>query len=106
ETFGKKIGGDILANKKTYLLISALENANGLNRVELLKWIEKKEFDSDEKIEAVKQIFIITGAQKIVSDKIDFYFKKAMEILDKIPLDDVLKQNLRRLADKMLTRRH
>lgn len=51
--FGKNIGGDIVANKKTYMLIKALELADPETREELWGWIEKKEFDHEEKIKAV-----------------------------------------------------
>lgn len=48
ETFGKRIGGDILCNKKTYLLINALADQSARN--ELIGWIEKEEYDEEEKI--------------------------------------------------------
>ena len=51
--FGKKIGGDITSNKKTFLLIKALETAVGETRAELLNLISAKNFDRDEKIAAV-----------------------------------------------------
>ena len=57
ETFGKKIGGDILSNKKTYLLINALEKASGTQKTELLNWLKKTDFNPQEKIKAVKTIY-------------------------------------------------
>ena len=106
DTFGKKIGGDILANKKTYLLIHALEKANEIQRSELMFWLEKKEFDADEKISAVTTIYKQLGIKGITSDSVDFYFQKSMEQLERIPLDNVVKQHLKNLANKMLTRKH
>lgn len=105
-TFGKKIGGDILANKKTFLLINALENGSADQKAELFSWIEKNEFKAEEKIAAVTQIYNEVGVKKLAEDKVDDYFNKAIEILDKINLQDVVKQPLRQLAAKMLTRKH
>ena len=53
KVFGKKIGGDITSNKKTYMLINALNKANARQRKELEKWIGCRSFDRDEKVAAV-----------------------------------------------------
>lgn len=105
-TFGKKIGGDILANKKTYLLINALENASNKQRTSLLNWIEKTEYNQEEKIAAVKEIYFQVGVKKMAEDKVEFYFENAIQILEAINLQDVVKQPIRTLAAKMLTRKH
>jgi geranylgeranyl diphosphate synthase type II len=105
-TFGKKIGGDILANKKTYLLINALEKASVEQRTELLRWIEKTEFDAEEKIAAVTNIYNQLAIKTITSGKVDFYFNKSIERLGSISIDNVVKQPLFNLANKMLTRKH
>lgn len=57
DKFGKKTGGDIVQNKKTFLLIKALEVADEKSRGALLSWYEKSEGDESEKIEGVKSIF-------------------------------------------------
>ncbi|MCY1721121.1 polyprenyl synthetase family protein [Prolixibacteraceae bacterium Z1-6] len=106
KTFGKKIGGDILANKKTFLLINALENASEAQNTELLNWIEKSVFHPDEKIEAVTGIYKQLGIKQLAEEKVDFYFKKAVACLEAVQLEDVIKQPLRELANKMLIRRH
>ena len=59
--FGKKIGGDILCNKKTYMLITALEQAKGENREELLRWLNTADFVPEEKIAAVTAIYNKVG---------------------------------------------
>ena len=59
--FGKKIGGDILCNKKTYMLITALEQAKGENREELLRWLNAADFVPEEKIAAVTAIYNKVG---------------------------------------------
>ncbi len=105
-TFGKKIGGDILANKKTYLLIKALENAGPEQRSNLLGWIEQTKFEPEQKIRAVTQIYREVGAKKLAEELVDLYFENAMQILEKLKVQDDRKRALRELAQKMLTRKH
>ncbi|WP_297085609.1 polyprenyl synthetase family protein [uncultured Draconibacterium sp.] len=103
--FGKQIGGDILANKKTFLLINALDKANDAQRPELLGWIEKDTFNPKEKIEAVTALYRQTGIRKITEDKVNDFFNTAIRILAEMELQDVVKQPLRDLAAQMLKRR-
>ena len=105
-TFGKKIGGDILANKKTFLLINALGKASANQKSELLSWIGKENYHPEEKIAAVKAIYDQVGVKKMAEDKVDWYFGKAKAILRDLEVEDVVKQPLRGLADTMLTRKH
>ena len=105
-TFGKKIGGDILANKKTYLLIKALENASDDQRKKLEKWMAPNKFDPDEKIEAVSDVFNQLKIKDLTEQKIDSYFSLASEILDAMPVEEKRKQPLKELSNKMLGRNH
>jgi len=105
-TFGKKIGGDILANKKTYLLIKALEKASPDQNLKLKTWINKEDFDDDEKIESVKKIYKEIGIQELANQKIDHYFQQSSELLNQIPVSDVVKHQLQLIGQKMLKRRH
>lgn len=105
-TFGKKIGGDILANKKTFLLINALRKSDDNKDAELLNWINKTNFDPEEKIAAVTAIYMACGVKKMAEEKIDSYFRNAMNILDQMQVEEAVKQPLRELALKMLTRKH
>jgi len=102
--FGKRIGGDIVANKKTFLLISALANASAVQNSELLMWIEKKDFDEEEKIKAVTNLFHSISVKKQAEEKVDFFFNRAMQILASVKLQDAVKHPLLQLAGKMLTR--
>ncbi|QIA09873.1 polyprenyl synthetase family protein [Draconibacterium halophilum] len=104
--FGKQIGGDILANKKTLLLINALEKASENEKQRLISWIEKTDFNPKEKIAAVTGLYQTIGVQNIAEEKVNDYFNKAMRILDDLNVQDVVKQPLRNLANKMLTRKH
>lgn len=104
KTFGKKIGGDILANKKTYLLIKALANASDNSRGNLLNWLSKKEFVGEEKIEAVKNIYKNLDIKTLTQQKIDVYFNNASTILQKIGISEYKKQQLVVLSSQMLKR--
>lgn len=106
QSFGKKIGGDILSNKKTYLLINALEKASKNQKEKLLHWINKENFIASEKIEAVKSIYSELGIEKLTQNKIDSYFIRAEQILKEIKVADVLKQELKNISLKMLKRNH
>lgn len=103
-TFGKKIGGDILANKKTFLLINALEKAGTEQKSTLLGWIAKNDFNPEEKISAITQIYLELGVKELATQKVDAYFSGAIEILEKIKIDEQRKTALTQLAHKMLTR--
>ena len=82
--FGKQVGGDILANKKTYLLIKALERAEGKTKKELLFWLQAKKYRKTEKVRAVKQIFEALAIPSIVNRKVDHFFGKGFKNLDQV----------------------
>jgi geranylgeranyl diphosphate synthase, type II len=103
-TFGKKIGGDILCNKKTFLLIHALEMANGEIKEELLRWLKIEDYRADDKIIAVTNIYNILGVKKICEDKMSFFYEKAVANLNELVVDDNKKQELRKLAQKLMSR--
>lgn len=84
EEFGKKIGGDILINKKTYLLIKAVELANEQERTELKNWIDKKEFKPADKIKAVTDIYNRLKVGEATMKTINDYLDKSRKALDKI----------------------
>jgi len=78
ETFGKNIGGDILCNKKTFLLINALKKASPGQQKELQQWFTKKEFEPAEKIEAFKRVYNELGLKEITESKIQDYYNNAL----------------------------
>jgi geranylgeranyl diphosphate synthase type II len=102
--FGKAIGGDITSNKKTYMLINAVLRANAEQRAELLRWIEAKEFDRKEKIEAVTRIYDAIGIRELCEEKINFYFNEARKYLDKVSVSEERKQHLRQYMNEMMKR--
>ena len=84
EEFGKKIGGDILINKKTYLLIKAFELAGEKDRTELQDWIDRKSFDPVEKIKAVTAIYDRLKVNEATMVTINDYLEKSRVALNKI----------------------
>lgn len=102
ETFGKRIGGDILCNKKTFLQITALQNPTA--KKELLKWIGKEHFDEKEKIDAVTEIYNNMDLKKISEDAIYKYYEKGLNYLDKVNVSTEQKKELKELAENLLTR--
>lgn len=105
-TFGKKIGGDILANKKTYMLIHALELAKRNDAEELQKWINISEKDiSDVKIKAVTLLYNKLGVKQICEDKMQFFYTKAVANLKKVNILENNKQELANLADNLMFRK-
>lgn len=104
-TFGKKIGGDILCNKKTYLLIYALELSKGNEAVELDKWLKViDENQSEEKIKAITSIYNRLGVKTICEDKMHDFYTKAVAYLKKVAISENNKQELRNLAQKLMFR--
>ena len=82
--FGKQVGGDIISNKKTFLLINALEKASGKTKKELEEWISKKKFDADKKVTAVTTIYNKLGIKELTEKAINKYFELGFKSLHKI----------------------
>ncbi|GAA4091047.1 polyprenyl synthetase family protein [Mucilaginibacter panaciglaebae] len=106
EKFGKQVGGDIISNKKTYLLIKSLELADEAQTAELNKWINAKEFDSQLKVEAVTGIYNTVQVKQCAENAMHEYAEKAFEALEKINLPEENKQYLRDFADSLMVREH
>lgn len=99
EEFGKKIGGDILCNKKTYLLIKALELAGEEDKALLKEWLKKEKFNPVEKIKEVTGIYERAGIQKMVKAKIDAYLDKSRLALEKIDVPEERKVFFNEMID-------
>lgn len=104
ETFGKKIGGDILANKKTFLLIKAIQNATGNLKTELFNWLNMADQNPDEKIEAVLGIYNRLDIKKITERKIEGYFQRCNSIFQQIAVEENRKKQLFEVSNNMLNR--
>lgn len=79
--FGKQVGGDILSNKKTFLLIKAIELAKGRAKSELLKWLSAKRYVKQQKVKAITRLYNELGIQEIAQSKIKERYNLAMEDL-------------------------
>lgn len=104
KVFGKAIGGDIVSNKKTYMLINAFNLATDEQREELTKWTTAKEFDAKEKIAAVTALYNKIGIDKLAQKKIEYYFEQSREYLDAVNAPAERKAELFAYADKMMHR--
>lgn len=102
--FGKNIGGDIVSNKKTFLLIEALEIAEGNQKAELKSWISKEKFNRDEKIEAVKNIFNSLNMRNKTEDAIKCYTGNALNLIKGLPVEPSRAAPLESLCWKLLNR--
>lgn len=105
KVFGKNIGGDIVSNKKTFMLIKALEVADSENKSQLLQWINAVDFDRQQKIDAVTYIYNVCGIPAICQRKIEHLFQQGMKALDNLPVDDQKKSSLKEFALKMMNRK-
>jgi geranylgeranyl diphosphate synthase type II len=83
--FGKQVGGDIIANKRTFLLIKALERADGKQRKQLNQWLTATRFNKKEKVAAVKGLYDSLDISSITERKINHFFEKGFKSLDKLP---------------------
>ena len=104
KVFGKNIGGDITSNKKTYMLINALNLANEAQRKELQYWIAAKDFDRNEKVKAVTKLYDEIGIRELCERKMDECYNRALEYLAKVKVSEERKQELKAYAAEMMTR--
>jgi geranylgeranyl diphosphate synthase type II len=104
EVFGKKIGGDIACNKKTYMLINARNRANDAQLAELTRWVKAETFDRDEKVAAVTAIYDEIGIRKLCEEKINFYYDQGLRYLSQLSVPEERKTQLRRYVAEMMER--
>lgn len=104
--FGKAIGGDITSNKKTFMLINALNHANEEQRHQLESWIGATEFDRDEKVAAVTRLYNEIGIDRMAQDKIAYYFEQSRKYLQAVSVDESRKAELAAYAQRMMNRQY
>ncbi len=103
--FGKSAGGDIVSNKKTFLLVSALNSKNKKAVSILKKWIEKTEFNRDEKINEITEIFNELKLSELTEARIEDFFKLGLKSLDTVSIPDKRKIILRNLTKRLVGRK-
>lgn len=106
KVFGKEIGGDITSNKKTYMLINAFNKANAAQREELTRWVSARDFDRNEKVDAVTRLYNEIGIDQLAQDKIAYYFAQSKKYLDAVNVPEEKKEELRKYAQKMMKRQY
>ena len=102
--FGKNIGGDITSNKKTFMLINALLRAEGQDKAELEAWIARKDFDRQEKVDAVTHLYTKLGIDRLARERIEYYTREALSCLDAVNTPDERKAELREYTMMMMRR--
>ena len=105
ETFGKQVGGDIIENKKTYLYLKALEFASNDQAKKLVDLFSIHPQDSSDKIEAVKEIFVASGAAQETKNAIQDFTFKAFDTLQNISIDNDKKEMLRTFGENLMGRK-
>lgn len=104
ELFGKNIGGDILCNKKTYLLIKALEKADAKQKETLLYWIGLDNFNPQEKIETITNLYNELSIKSLVEEKIKSLHQQALTSLEKVNLVQENKKVLQKTINQLIDR--
>jgi geranylgeranyl diphosphate synthase type II len=103
-TFGKQVGGDIIANKKTFLYLTALQKSTPAEAQELSSLFASMPKDPSDKITAVKEIFVSSGAAKATEDEIARYTNTSISLLQDIKISQQHKDTLKSFADFLMNR--
>lgn len=103
-TFGKNIGGDILCNKKTFLLINALKLSSQEQKALLHKWLDKSSFVPEEKIAFFTNIYDLLGIKALTEKKMNYFYDKGIDSLSCLSIDKEKLVNLKFVADNLMHR--
>jgi len=106
KVFGKNIGGDIVANKKTYLLLKAFELAKGNVKDKLDALIFESYDNPDKKVIEVKEIYEELNIKNITEYLIDKYFDEGLACLQKINVENERKSQISTIINKLLKREY
>jgi geranylgeranyl diphosphate synthase type II len=104
--FGKQVGGDIIANKKTFLLIEAQKRASAEQSAQIQMWLKKEVFTAEEKVKAITQIFDDLQLAPLLQERINAYAaearvhllrmngnKEILNLIDKIASDLLVRES-------------
>lgn len=106
EKFGKKVGGDIVQNKKTLLVLKTFELANASQYADLEQFMATPTTNETSKIAAVRQIFEAVKVREFAEKEMDNYLKIAFEALENAPISDSKKDYLKEWANELMMRQH
>jgi geranylgeranyl diphosphate synthase, type II len=104
QKFGKQVGGDIIANKKTFLLLTALKNASGESANKLQQWLNYKGDDNLTKVNAIKEIYAALQVKQSAEAKMNDLYSEALSHLDALPIDQNRTIALRKLSSMLMLR--
>lgn len=106
EKFGKQVGGDIVSNKKTFLLISALEKADAKSGSDLNKWMLIQGSGSTGKVKAVTAIYDQLGIRALAESEMQKHYEIGIAALESMQVDVVKKEMLKGFTDSLMVREH
>ena len=104
KVFGKKVGGDILCNKKTYLYINALRLADKEQRAALDYWATATDIVPEEKVAAVTAIYTALGLPEMSRAIEEQYYRRAQASLEALSVAEDKKQVLREFMAALMER--
>lgn len=104
EVFGKKIGGDILCNKKTFMLIKALERADGKQQEKINRWLNAETYEPSVKIEAMTELYNQLDIRNVCENKMREYYTLGMESLSAVTVAEERKKELKNLVKMLMYR--
>ncbi|HDS08195.1 MAG TPA: polyprenyl synthetase family protein [Bacteroides sp.] len=105
EKTGKKVGTDIVDNKKTFLMIKALDHADPVQKKELTGWLSRKDFEHEEKIEAVVSVFNDLKVKELTENKIGDFYDASLQKLKKLQREEDRKTELYSFASMLMERK-
>ena len=106
DKFGKKSGGDIITNKKTFLYLKAFELAQGKTYDSLWFCFNKKFENNLKKVKGVKKIYEELNIREITEKEMNKYYEKAIIYLESISVDNSQKNELKKFAEKLMIREY
>ena len=104
ETFGKRVGGDIIENKKTYLYLKAVEFSSEENRKQLQQLYSVSPSDTADKVETIKQLFVSSGSAEATKREIKNHTNKAFSVLEKLDISEYKKDVLKQFGGSLMNR--
>lgn len=106
EKFGKQVGGDIVSNKKTFLLISALEKADPYTKESLQNWMQTNDSDHAKKVESVTGIYDQIGIRALAEKEMWKHYNAGIAALNSMHIDAMKKELLKGFTDSLMVREY
>ena len=104
ETFGKRVGGDIIENKKTYLYLKAVEFSSEEHKKQLQQLYSVSPSDTADKVETIKQLFVSSGSAEATKREIKNHTNKAFSVLEKLDISEYKKDVLKQFGGSLMNR--